>query len=136
VVAARRGGLGWTILHPEGLSFSEQIAALASAERIAGEQGSAFHSILFLKEASRLRVDLFLNDPEGGRSPRDRHYDLIAAATGVDQRMHRVASEVVTRRGKGFRVEKYSTDLDEYLEKLDMTGKAPDPMRMLDTLRR
>jgi hypothetical protein len=134
-VEARLAGLGWTILYPEELSFSEQVAALAAAERIAGEQGSAFHSILFLKDPSRLRVDLFLNDPERGKSPRDRHYDLIAAATGVDQRMHRVASEVVTRRGKGFRVEKYSTDLDEYLEKLDMTGKAPDAMPILDTLR-
>ena len=49
--------------------------------------------------------------------------------------MHRVVSEVVTRRGTGFRVEKYSTDLDEYLEKLDLTGKAPDAMPMLDALR-
>lgn len=133
-VEARLAGLGWTVLYPEEMSFSEQVAALAGAERIAGEQGSAFHSILFLKDPSRLRVDLFLNDPERGKSPRDRHYDLIAAVTGVDQRMHRVASEVVTRRGKGFRVEKYSTDLDEYLEKLD-TGKAPDAMPMLDILR-
>jgi hypothetical protein len=130
-VERRLGLLGWTILHPEALTIPEQMAHLASAERIAGEQGSAFHNVLFLKDPERLRLDIFLGDPERPKSQRDRNYDLIAAAKRIDQRMHTMASEVVTRRGKGFRLEKYATDLDEYFEKLDIDGKAPEGMSLL-----
>lgn len=130
-VERRLADLGWTVVHPETLSFPDQMAQLARAERVAGEQGSAFHNVLFLKDPKSLRLDVFLGDPEHPKSQRDKNYDLIAAVKGIDQRMHRMASEVVTRRGKGFRLEKYSTDLGEYFAKLDIDGKAPESMSLL-----
>ena len=47
-VESRLADLGWTIIYPETLSISEQMANIATSERIAGEQGSALHSIIFL----------------------------------------------------------------------------------------
>ena len=125
-VEARLEALGWTILHPETLPFPQQIAALAAAERIAGEQGSAFHSLIFLEDPERLRVDIFLEDPVRRRTARNTNYDIIAGTKRFDQRMHLVSSEVIKRQGKGFRVEKYSTDIDEYLEKLDLPVSRAD----------
>lgn len=133
-VEARLAALGWTIVHPEALSFPEQMAAFAGAERIAGEQGSAFHNVLFLEDPKTLRLDVFLGDPERPKSQRDKNYDLIAEVKGIDQRMHRMASEVVTRRGKGFRLEKHSTDLGEYFAKLDIDEKAPESMSLTTAL--
>jgi capsular polysaccharide biosynthesis protein len=55
--------LGWTIIYPETLAIAEQMSHLASAERVAGEEGSALHSLIFLKTSPDLRVDIFRRDP-------------------------------------------------------------------------
>lgn len=122
-VERRLAALGWTILYPETLPFPQQIAEFAAAERVAGEQGSAFHSLIFLGNPEKLRVDIFLEDPRQRKTARNTNYDIIARSKGFEQRMHLVNSEVITRQGKGFRVEKYSTNIDEYFEKLELGHK-------------
>lgn len=122
-VEARLADLGWTILYPETLPFPQQVAELAAAERVAGEQGSAFHSLVFLRDPEKLRVDIFLEDPNRRRTARNTNYEIIAKAKGFDQRMHLMKSEVIVKQGKGFRVEKYSTDTQEYFDKLDIGRK-------------
>ena len=119
-VEARLEELGWTVIAPETLTIPEQMEHLARAERVAGEMGSQLHPLLFLKEAQGLRVDVFLRDPSRAPDLYNRNYDTIAAAKGLDQRMHRMTSEVVLRK-HGVQVEKRSTDLDEYLRALDST---------------
>jgi hypothetical protein len=120
-VEARLEDLGWTVIAPETLSIPEQMAHLARAERVAGEMGSQLHPLLFLKSPAALRVDVILRDPS--RPPRqyNRNYDTIAAAKGFEQRLHRMASEVVLRK-RGVQVEKRSDDIGEYFRVLGIAG--------------
>ena len=113
------------MIAPETLSIPEQMAHLARAERVAGEMGSQLHPLLFLKSPAALRVDVILRDPS--RPPRqyNRNYDTIAAAKGFEQRLHRMASEVVLRK-RGVQVEKRSDDIGEYFRVLGIAG-SPRP---------
>lgn len=43
---------GWTVEHPELLTVREQLEGLSRAEVIAGEEGSAFHTLMLLKDVS------------------------------------------------------------------------------------
>ncbi len=49
---------GWIIYTPEDHSVADQIADISSSERIAGSEGSAFHSII-LCSALESRIDIF-----------------------------------------------------------------------------
>lgn len=118
-VEARLEELGWTVIAPETLTIPEQMDHLARAERVAGEMGSQLHPLLFLKEARGLRVDVLLRDPSRPPEIYNRNYDTIAAARGLDQRLHRMTSEIVLRK-RGVQVEKLSTDLGEYFRALDI----------------
>jgi len=122
-VEARLADLGWTVIAPETLSIPEQMAHLARAERVAGEMGSQLHPLLFLKAPTELRVDVIVRDPSRPPAQYNRNYDTIAAAKGFEQRLHRMASEVVLRK-RGVQVEKRSGDLDEYFRAL---GEAAAP---------
>ena len=62
------------------------MAHVAGAERIAGEQGSALHSIVLLDRPKDLRVDFFLRDPSRQDGLYNRNYDTIAAAKGITQK--------------------------------------------------
>lgn len=122
-VEARLEALGWTVVAPETLTIPEQIDHLARAERVAGEMGSQLHPLLFLKQARGLKVDIFLRDPSRPPEHYNRNYDTIARAMGLDQRLHRMTSEVVVRR-RGVQVEKRSTDPGEYLRALGIAEGA------------
>ena len=84
-VESRLADLGWTIVHPEELPIREQLAHIASAERIAAEQGSALHSIIFLARPKNLRVDFFLRNPKEKDGLYNRNYDTIAERKGILQ---------------------------------------------------
>ena len=84
-VESRLVDLGWTIVHPEELSIREQMAHIASAERIAGEQGSALHSIILLAQPKNLRVDFFIRNPNEKDGQYNRNYDTIAERKGILQ---------------------------------------------------
>ena len=43
---------GWTIEHPEALGIREQLDHLGRAEIVAGEEGSAFHLLILLKDVA------------------------------------------------------------------------------------
>ena len=117
-VESRLADLGWTIVHPEELPIREQLAHIASAERIAAEQGSALHSLIFLARPKNLRLDFFLRNPKEKEGLYNRNYDTIAERKGILQNVYRIQSEIVRdRKGKNF--QKYSTNVMEYLEKLD-----------------
>ena len=85
-VENRLADLGWTIVHPQELSIPEQMAQIASAERIAGEQGSALHGIVLLDRPKDLRVDFFVRDPSREDGLYNRNYDTIAAGKGIRRR--------------------------------------------------
>ena len=62
LVDKRMAAAGWNVVHPERLPVSEQVRTLSESERVAGEQGSAFHLLLFLKNLDGMRVDIFSRD--------------------------------------------------------------------------
>ena len=126
-VEARLADLGWRVIAPETLTIPEQMDELARAERVAGEMGSQLHPLLFLKAPHRLRVDIILRNPSRPPGQYNRNYDTIAAAKGFDQRLHRMASEVVLRK-RGVQIEKRSSDIGEYFRALgiaEAAGPAP-----------
>ena len=118
-VEARLADQGWTILYPETLAPSELMTHLASAERIAGEQGSALHNVIFLKAPRRLRVDIFLRDPTRPAGIYNRNYDTISQVKSFKQATHIIKSEAIVQK-QGNQIEKVSSRTSEYLEKLEL----------------
>ena len=79
---------GWTIIAPETLSVPKQLEVLARSERIAGPIGSALHSLILLKDADGLQVDLFVPEPFGTEARMNQNYVTIARAKGFRQAVH------------------------------------------------
>ena len=71
---------GWTIVHPQELPIHEQLDLLAKAERVAGEEGSALHLLLFIAGAQEMRVDIL---PRAERL--SENFWQIARAKGLQQ---------------------------------------------------
>ncbi len=79
---------GWRVIVPEDLPVRIQLAELAKAEQVAGEEGSALHALLLLDRAAGLRVDIFPR-PAGPDMPElNDNYHTIAERKGFDQRVH------------------------------------------------
>jgi capsular polysaccharide biosynthesis protein len=49
---------GWFIFHAQNYTVKEQIEMLANAEQIAGFQGSAFHTLVFLPQNAKTRISI------------------------------------------------------------------------------
>jgi Glycosyltransferase 61 len=71
---------GWDILHPEDHPVARQLELMSSSALLAGTTGSAFHSLILLKEL-RSRVVLIQT-----RLPND-NYATIASVKGFRQRI-------------------------------------------------
>ncbi|MEA2026960.1 MAG: glycosyltransferase 61 family protein, partial [Chloroflexota bacterium] len=84
---------GWSIVRPEKLHIREQLELLATASRVAGEEGSAFHSLALLSDVSGLEVDIIGRFPDRAAEDQNRNYQTVANATGLQQRMHLVPEE-------------------------------------------
>ena len=72
--------LGWEVVHPQYLSVRKQVALVASSARVAGVDGSAFHTAL-LAEKIRGRFDIFFLRNTGSHA-----YTRIADLKGFAQR--------------------------------------------------
>lgn len=73
---------GWRILHPETLSVTGQLDALAGAERIAGFGGSALHALLLFAGVDA-RIDVVSRDNRGLPA-----FEMIARTKALNQRVH------------------------------------------------
>lgn len=109
---------GWQIIHPESLSIEDQLYHFATAERIGGEQGSALHSIIFLRAASGLRLDAFARDPALTGHRINHNQATICARRDVKYRLHRITQEEVLSR-KGAHVGKKYARPEVYLAHLN-----------------
>ena len=93
-------------MYPEALPVREQMALIASAERIAGEQGSpSIASFFWIGRGISGLISLSGIQREDG--PYNRNYDTIAERKGIFQNAIRIKSEIVQAR-KGKNVQKYS----------------------------
>ena len=95
---------------------------LASSERIAGEQGSALHSLVFLRNTERLTVDIIERYSDLPASRRNRNDDTIAATKGFVQRTHCIKTEKVIRHQHSV-VDKIVQNSFHYLDALDVPIK-------------
>jgi capsular polysaccharide biosynthesis protein len=73
---------GWDIFHPEEHGIEKQIDVLATAQHIAGFEGSAFHLLILLKEV-KARVDIFARGPSI-----NRNFEMIADVKKFKQSIH------------------------------------------------
>lgn len=86
---------GWKIIKPETMSINAQMEAFACAERIAGEQGSALHSLILMQPAKGLRIDVFARDPRLEGHFVNANQETICLRRRIDYRFHRMEEETV-----------------------------------------
>ena len=110
---------GWTVIQPERLPIAQQLELLATASRVAGEQGSAFHLLILLQDVRDLEVDIICRRPDLAIEEQNPNYDTIAAARGVRQRLHVVPEERLIGID-GPQVRKLATTLAGHLEVLGL----------------
>lgn len=105
---------GWTVARPEVLSVRQQLDHLARASIVAGEEGSAFHSVILLKNIAAKKFHVFR------RSGREhRTYHTIGDARRVDQCFYTLERErVLTAQGRF--VSKLNPNSSEILDILDV----------------
>jgi hypothetical protein len=71
--------LGWEVVHPQFLPLRRQVALIASSARVAGLDGSAFHTTLLAREIRGRFTIFFL------RNTGDQAYTRIARMKGFAQ---------------------------------------------------
>jgi hypothetical protein len=112
---------GWVIAHPETLSVREQLNHLARAEIVAGEEGSAFHALILLKDVSRKKFHIIRR-----YGPEHRNMHTVGDARHVDQSFYSLERESVLR-AQGRIVSKLTPNSSEVLDLLDVpVPVAPD----------
>ena len=116
---AELAAAGWLVVHPEMLPVREQLRLLASAGRVAGDEGSAFHLLALLADVHGLRVDIFCRHPGRSVEEQNANYQTIAEARSIDQHMHVMPEEVVIR-SRSTKVTKLATTLAGHREILDL----------------
>jgi hypothetical protein len=110
---------GWTVRHPEVLSVREQLDELCQAEVVAGEEGSAFHTLVLLRDVSAKRFHVLRRY---GRE--HRNLRTIGDARQVRQTFHTVDHQVVLR-AEGRAVSKISPNSAAVLDLLRVPVPAP-----------
>lgn len=114
---------GWRVVHPEALTVREQLEELCLAEVVAGEEGSAFHTLMLLSDLSGKKVHVLRRH---GRE--HRNLRTVGDARGIDQTFHTVRSQVVLR-AEGREVSKISPSSAEVLDVLGVPIGAADAPR-------
>ena len=127
---------GWTIVQPEKLHIREQLERLASASRVAGEEGSAFHHLALLSDVSGLEVDIIGRRPERDVDDQNQNYATVARTRGIQQRFHVIPEEHTLFAFDRY-VRKVATTLAGHLEVAGIerpdepTPRPPGPAREL-----
>lgn len=112
---------GWTIVHPQQQTVHEQLDHLARAATIAGEEGSAFHSLMLLDNVQGKKLHIMRRlGPEHG------NMRTVGEARGFDQEFHSLHGEVVLRAA-GRYVTKVSANASEVLDALQVPVPRHEP---------
>jgi hypothetical protein len=118
-VAERRlSGAGWTVAHPETIGVREQLDLLGRAETVAGEEGSAFHLAVLLKDVSAKKFQIFRRH---GREHPNMH--TIGDVRDLDQTFHTLEQQRVVR-AEGRYVSKVTPSASEVLDILGVAVPA------------
>ena len=109
---SRLQAMGWEIVHPQFLSIRKQVALIASSARVAGLDGSAFHTALLAREI-RGRLTIFCLRSAGAHV-----YIRIARMKGFAQDEISLAGKVTFLAGQGAERFYRLDDLEVVLEAL------------------
>jgi len=93
---------GWIVFAPEKHTLATQVERLKGAERIAGVEGSAFHTLVLLKNVCA-RIDIFARQQEIATNGVSGNYLRIASTKDLNQTVHfpklsYISGEVTHRR--------------------------------------
>lgn len=120
---ARLAHAGWTIAHPESLTVRQQLDLFGRAEVVAGEEGSAFHTLMLLRSVAGKKLQILRRfGPEHG------NLRTIGEARGVDQTFHTPQQERVLK-ADGRVVSKLNPNSAEILDILGVPVP-PAPVRV------
>lgn len=123
---------GWDVIQPEKLSVPEQLAYLAKAEIVAGEEGSAFHTVMLLKDLTRKKLKIFRR-----HGPEHMSFHTIGKQRNIDQEFFSNKNEVVLN-AKGREVKRLAASASEALNHLQVPilEGVKKESKMFDTSRR
>lgn len=121
---------GWRIVHPERLPMREQLDELAQAEIIAGEEGSAFHTLLLLRDVSQKELKIFRR-----HGPEHKSFKTIGDARQLNQHFYSCGHDAVMSVS-GRAVARLSPNPAQYLNHLGIRIPRPRPGKPNHTLRR
>ncbi len=105
---------GWTVAHPEALSIREQLDHLGRAEIVAGEEGSAFHTLILMKDVAAKKFHILRRH---GHEHGNMH--TVGDARGIDQSFYSLQGQRVLK-ARGRVVSKISPNSSEILDILDV----------------
>jgi hypothetical protein len=105
---------GWTVVHPEALSVRQQLDHLARAEVVAGEEGSAFHTLVLLGDVTSKKFHMLRRH---GVEHGSMH--SIGDVRHVDQSFYTLQRERVLQ-ARGRVVYKINPNASEILDLLDV----------------
>jgi hypothetical protein len=118
-IEAQLADHGWTVVHPETLPLGEQIDLLAGASHLAGIEGSAFHTLLFVR-GYRGTIDLVTRHGS-------TNFEVIAATAGWDQLRHPMYGGTATewKRPSGARDVRWAgVDTDKVVRAIVSSSRA------------
>lgn len=97
---------GWIILRPEEIDLKTQVSILSKAAHIAGLEGSAFHTLMFLQDFTGV-VDLFTRQGHN-------NFEIVAQTFGFSQLRHSLPGAAPRERTKerGVDVQWSGVDID------------------------
>lgn len=75
---------GWIVIHPETLSLVDQVKIFANASVVAGLEGSAFHTVIFVKNPT---CRLLIIPRTRRENDVHNNYKLISNTKNIDQRI-------------------------------------------------
>lgn len=70
---------GWSIFVPDGQTIARQLEEISSAQIVSGIAGSAFHSVLLLRQVSSILMPVFT------RIPKNENFETIRRRKGFEQ---------------------------------------------------
>jgi hypothetical protein len=116
---------GWTVSHPETQSVREQLDTMARAAVVAGEEGSAFHTLMLLTDVRGKAFHIMRR-----LGPEHRNMHTVGDARDVSQTFHTLHNEIVVK-ASGRYVTKISASPSEVLDILEVP-RAQDGPRSAD----
>jgi hypothetical protein len=123
IVERRLAAAGWHVIAPETMTVREQLDAFSRATHIAGEEGSAFHTVVLMADVRGKRFDIIKR--YGAEHP---SFHTIGNAIGMTQTFHgmRMAT-VLAAKGRGVSKMLYSAAEIMNALSVPVTPAAPPP---------